>query len=401
MLLLTASLAMAQGHGEEGAAVPAGRSEISIAPFRENIAMIERQHGAMDYRLSELFLGLGLAYRANGDSDSAIAALRQALHVNRVNKGLHDLVHIPIVDLLIDAYAERRDWEEVERQQRYRYWIHRRELESNSDDFVDAAIAFAAWETRAYALETELAAYRHLRDAQDALQKALQALAANGPPDDPRRMQILNSLAVSYLNLAHYLSDTEVDPVTGGAVAGQDFGDIIARRNLIIECFIRGGNALDQVVELTATYSPGVEHGLALANRADWELLFDRPQSSHETYREAYAQLRSAGLSEEEIALEFGQPRVLSTFSLRRRRQPDGTDEATSKVPFVVASFEVTTTGAARKVEVLEAYPSDHTGIVRRARADLRTKRFRPRIGSDGPVQAASTIRYVFPDISI
>ena len=154
-------------------------SEIDITPFRQSITAIESEHGALDYRLAEHFLSLGLAYRANGEPEQAVAALRQALHINRINKGLHHLMHVPVVDLLIETYAKLEDWAAVEQQNRFRYWIHRREVDESSDEFVDAAIAFSAWETYAYDLDTGVHAFRQLRDAQDALDVALTTVAAN------------------------------------------------------------------------------------------------------------------------------------------------------------------------------------------------------------------------------
>ncbi|MFP6681565.1 MAG: hypothetical protein VCB07_05135, partial [Gammaproteobacteria bacterium] len=244
-LFLLATLPLAAA---VGIPVEAGSSDIDTRPFRANINQIERDHGALDYRLAEHFLSLGLAHRANGDVANAVATFRQALHINRINKGLHHLMHVPIVDLLIDAYAQLQDWEAVERQHRYRYWIHRREVDKNSDQFVDAAILFANWETQASNLETDVLPFRQLRDAQDALSGAFETVAAGDVAGDPRMVRILNLQAVANLNLALHVSNTKIDPVTGGPVAGETVSDIIERRNLILECFIRSKQALEQVV---------------------------------------------------------------------------------------------------------------------------------------------------------
>lgn len=374
--------------------------DIDVTPFRQSIATVESEHGALDYRLAEHFLSLGLAYRANGEPEQAVAALRQALHVNRINKGLHHLMHVPIVDLLIDSNAKLSDWAAVERQHRYRYWIHRREVDENSDEFVDAALVFSAWETYAYDLDTGVPAFRQLRDAQDALEAASKTVVANNGAADPRMVRILNLQAMANLNLAIHVTNTDVHPVTGGPVSGETVTDVIARRNLILECFINGKQALEQVVSLSEGANAPIQHGLALANLADWELIFDRPGSSTRNYRRAYELLKSAGLSEEELAVEFAEPRKMSQFTVQRRK-PDAAAEPDPKVAYVMASFKVTLTGHARNVEVVEAKPADNSRIVRRARAALRDARFRPRINDQGPVEAPSTIRYIFPDESI
>ncbi len=375
---------------------------VDVTPYRQNITAIESEHGALDYRLAEHFLSLGLAYRANDEPEQAVAALRQALHVNRINKGLHHLMHVPIVDLLIETNAGLSDWPAVEQQHRYRYWIHRREVDANSDDFVDAAIVFSAWETYAYDLDTGVPAFQQLRDAQDALKAAANTVVAKNGDADPRMVRILNLQAMANLNLAIHVTNTEVDPVTGGPVSGETVTDVIARRNLILECFVNGKQALEQVVNLSEGEDTPIQHGLALANLADWELIFDRPQSSTRNYRRAYSLLKSAGLSEQELALEFAEPRKMSQFTVKRR-QADADTEAVPdpKVAYVKATFKVTSTGHARNVKVVEAKPAGNSRIIRRARAALRDARFRPRINDQGPVEAASTIRYIFPDEAI
>ena len=375
-------------------------TEIGITQFHQSINALESTHGALDYRLAEQFLSLGLAHRANGEQTEAVAALRQALHVNRINKGLHHLMHVPIVDLLIDSYANLENWTAVERQHRYRYWIHRRELDENSDEFVDPAMVFSAWEIHAYDLDTGVPAFRQLREAQDALGAALTTVNANQGDADPRLIRILNLQAMANLNLAIHISSTEVDPVTGGPVQGQTVADAISRRNLILESFIRGKTALEQVVRLSEAEALPIRHGLALANLADWELIFDRAHSSTRNYRRAYELLESAGLSTEELALEFEEPRKMTQFTLRRRTH-DEAPAISNDVAYVMASFKVTLTGHVRNVKVVEAHPAGNDRMIRKARAALRDARFRPRIKGEGPVEAPATIRYIFPDVSI
>ena len=375
-------------------------TNVDVAPFRHRIAAIESEYGALDHRLAEKFLSLGLAHRVNGELHHAISALRQALHISRINKGLHHLMHVPIVDLLVDSNTKLFDWAAVERHHRYRYWIHRREVDKNSDDFIDAAIEFATWEIHAYDLDTGVPAFGQLGDAQAALVIVEETIRAKHGTTDPRMIRVLNLKAMANLNLATHINNTEVDPVTGGPVSGETIADVISRRNLIIECFVNGKQALEQVVNISELAGQTIQHGLALANLADWELVFDRPRYSTRNYRRAYEILQSAGLSKEELAVEFENPRKMSRFTVQRRA-PDKVEELNSDAAYVMASFKVTLTGHARNVKVVEAKPIDNSRIVRRTRAALRVARFRPRINDEGPVEAPSTIRYIFPDETI
>jgi tetratricopeptide (TPR) repeat protein len=373
---------------------------VDVAPYQRSIDAIERDGGALDHRLSEHFLSMGLAYRANGDMDAAIDAFRQALHVNRINKGLHHLVHVPVVDLLIDTYVQQGDWQAVDRQQRFRYWIHKREVATNSDEYVRSAMTYAAWQSRAHNLDTGTPTFTKLREALEALEAAFTAVTANGDESDPRLVQILNADAQARLNLATYVSYTDENFATGGQRVDEDLAEIIERRNVIIESFIRGKQALERVAVLTAAQGRDIEHALALANLADWELAFERPQSARENYRRAYDKLKAAGLSQTDIEREFGSPRAMKTFSVVRR-PPQKIDDEPSPNAFVTATFRVTKSGRVRAIEVIAANPPDNARIVREARSTLSNTRFRPSIGDDGPFEDTATIRYVFPDVSI
>lgn len=372
----------------------------AIGSYQRSIDAIERDGGAFDHRLAENFLSMGLAYRANGDVDAAIDAFRQALHVNRIDKGLHHLVHVPIVDLLIDAYASQGDWHAVDQQQRFRHWIHKREVATDSDEYVRAAMIYAAWQNRAHNLDTGTPTLTKLREALSALETAFTTVTANGDDADPRLVEILNAEAQTRLNLAMYVSFTDEDVATGGQRIGDDFADLIERRNLIIESFIRGKQALERVAGLTAAQDRDIEHALALANLGDWELVFDRPQGARENYRRAYAKLQAAGLSPADIDREFGSPRPLKSFSLARRAPPPDNDEVPPNA-YVKATFRVTRSGKVRAIEVVEMHPPENARMVREARTTLSNTRFRPSIGDEGPFEDTTTIRYVFPDVSI
>ena len=379
-------------------------TSIHTAPYKQQIENLEREFGAVDPRLAEHFLSLGLAHRANGDIASAVGAFRQALHINRINKGLHHLSHVPIVDLLIDAYSTLTDWEAVEQQQRYRYWVHRRESDDDPMSFVDAAIKFAAWESRAYALDTGVAPFRQLRDSHRALDAAGQLLQGSTADTQDRLITILNVQALVNLNLARYMSNVDNAIGVGGPRSGEDVGDFIERRNIILDSFRRGKYALREVIEITRKRESQVEHGLALANLADWELLFDRTQTATALYREAYQQLRHAGLSEDELANELGRPRALTHFTLKRRLPPNSAEPSpreSDQTAYVTTSFRVTRSGRVRNIDVVDARPSENKSLYRQARRRLSRMRFRPSIVMDGPVAATSTLRYVFPDETI
>jgi hypothetical protein len=309
-------------------------------------------------------------------------------------------VHIPIVDLLIASYNEVGDYESVDRYQRFRYWIHRREADQSSDVFVAAAVTFANWQLTAHNLDTGTATFAKLRDALDALEAASAAVRRDGLPNDPRLIDILNAEAQAYMNVALYMVDAEEEYLVSGQTLSEDYSDIVERRNLIIESFIRGKRALEHVVTQTDGSTDAVRHALAIANLGDWELAFDRSQSARELYQRAYHTMKAAGVPEGTVHSEFGHPRRLHRFSLEpiERVEDRAGDAGTG---YVTASFTVAKSGKVRNISIVEASPVDNVRIVRQAKESLRETRFRPTITADGPIEAITTIRYVFPEVSI
>jgi len=67
----------------------------AIDDYNTNIANIEFQGGAWDSDLVEQLRTLGNLQQQQGDHVSAVEIFERAMHVNRVNAGLHNLEQVP------------------------------------------------------------------------------------------------------------------------------------------------------------------------------------------------------------------------------------------------------------------------------------------------------------------
>jgi hypothetical protein len=220
------------------------------------------------------------------------------------------------------------------------------------------------------------------------------------------------------------------------------YEDARLRENMMIKCFSDGKNAMDRIASIHVENDllPPESHALALVHLGDWNLLFDKWNSAHEAYTNAYALLSKTGQSREEIDSFFARPRSLPAIGLPEEqleaflaaganapanpepqsgaepqtldlKQPGTntyTDRETEKdaeaqenaeaFPYVLMSFDVSPTGRVTNIEILESQPEDFS-LQRKAKKSIAMRRFRPRIENGAPVETIGMrLKLLFKD---
>ena len=384
--------------------------------YQQAIESIEKERGAHDFALVEPAIGLGVNYQLQNQHDKAIEAFKQALHVNRINRGLHDLDHIPIIDLIAHSQMRLGDWEGAEQQQRLRFWIYQREIETSTDvsaellnNYIDATLHLTAWQGKSFTKDTGRFPLVKLRQAQSALSDAKERLAAQSRTRDARYFRLLNAMAVNNYNIVVHLSDNEVDPVSGSYGGDQDMSDYLLRQNIITDSYREGTSALEEIMTITNSEAQGLEHAMAILNYADWQILFNRPQTAAKEYQRAHDAFIAAGIDKPQLDKRFAEPQRISSFELSFGGQPDDPDtietaEPALKVrdsgpntPFVLAVFDVTRKGEVRNVDIENSWPDNDRNIRRQTRNRLVSSKFRPALLDGKPVVSKDVkIRYLF-----
>jgi len=155
---------------------------------------------------------------------------------------------------------------------------------------------------------------------------------------------------------------------------------------------------MSRIVDIHASNPilPVDTHAMALTHLGDWFLLFNKRNSARETYEKAYQLLKEDGMPQEEIDKLFGQPRTLPAIRLPNPRRDDLMPE---DPPYVLASFDVSPSGKARNIEIIESSPEDNVSYKRRAKRSIANTKFRPRYEDGKPVLTTGvSLRYVFTD---
>ena len=163
-------------------------------------------------------------------------------------------------------------------------------------------------------------------------------------------------------------------------------------------CFVKGRDALQQVVDIQASNPilPVEAQAMAMTHLGDWYLLFDKKNSSAHTYKEAYTLLQEDGIEKEKLDAFFGQPRTLPAISFPSEKEEEALPE---NPPYVLASFDVSPSGKAHNIEIIESSEGDDAVYRRKAKRSIAATRFRPRYENGQAVLTTGlSLRYVFTD---
>ena len=101
----------------------------SITRYSERVQQLEAENGAYNHELVEELIGLGQAYYNMGNYTEALGLYNRALHINRVNEGLHNINQLPIVELIIEANTALKDYKKLSDNFGYLLWVYNRNFE--------------------------------------------------------------------------------------------------------------------------------------------------------------------------------------------------------------------------------------------------------------------------------
>ena len=379
----------------------------TVTEYKRSIKQLQANHGAFYDQISEKLIGLGLAYKNLGQNKQAVDAFNRSLHINRINHGLYDASQLPILDLIIQTNTALADWQALDQNYYYLYWVNRRIYGEDSPRLLPVINRLGQWHLEAYSLAVDSAPFNHLLAADQLFQDAIQIIEKNFGPDDPRLINPLYGLTMTNFQISSHATAAAMYDHMRVATANSSIMDQMLeeernRQDMIGDSYRDGKKALLKIVDIYNKNSdlPVTEHGMALVMLGDWYLLFNRRSAAGETYAEAYSTLQKSGMQKEEIDRIFGKPHSIPELqpSTDLQTQQDNSNDV-KDVNYVVAKFDVSKSGWARNIEIVEANPADNVSLRRRAKDRIRATRFRPRLENGQPVATAGVnIKYIDHD---
>jgi hypothetical protein len=174
------------------------------------------------------------------------------------------------------------------------------------------------------------------------------------------------------------------------SLQAHDDGHVVTKQVHIMDPYHRGKQSLRRLYAYGAASSDSsLRQAEAVAQMADWDLLYSHNGRAIESYEVAHAMLEDARAPASSLEQLFAPPTpvVLPAF----QPNPLARDEKRAAAGYVDVAFEITKYGRSREVEILDAANASHA-----AKQDLvaliRSSRFRPRL-MDGEFVEATPVR--------
>ena len=388
----------------------------SIAEYEREIQAREAEHGVYDPATGEYLLSVGLVYQNDGKHDEAVDAFTRALQIKRVNEGLYGTGQLLILEQLIKSNIASANWEKVDQNYQQLLWINKRNYDAGDPRLLPVVDMVGRWKLKAYKEDLlDSSAISTIGESEKLFRDTIVILERQYGENDPRLINPLYGRALTNYQYAIEVANTPQDefhgtgsptrtqvmcrtvPTANGGVrricntirvpdpsyyASQSSNKDFALGQRIVAV----GKALRHIVQIHETNPdlPRDSHAKALVHLGDWNLLRGKKTTAHKNYKSAYQLLADTDEHQEVIEELFGKPQNLPALRLPLPEIDDKLEQ--EKTTSVLASFDVSSTGRAKNVQILESEPADATSARRKAKKTIRGRIYRPRFENGEPV---------------
>lgn len=349
--------------------------EHPIAWLETHIEVLESIGHRYDPVLVRPLVLLGDAELGKGNYGAALEHYSRAVHVSRVNDGLHSASQVEIVYREAQAHKAMGNYQEANNREEYAYQVLKRAHGGMDEDLLPGVYKLAQWYRDTYNLFSARAMYQH----------ALEILIANGKHDGIESIPAYEGIAWSYRLERfppYYLSGGE----TRASEFSAGFEDSIAINN-----FPAGERALQQIIRIYRN-TDGVDPVVlseAILDLADWYLLFDKTKRAFPLYEYVYNLLEE--LEAGSAAAYFGEPKLLYFPQPQDPRPPDLQSRGDVLTGYVEVAYDISDSGYPRSLKTVASEPPGMMDF--RVRKSLRLSRYRPMI-VEGQALAKQDFRY-------
>lgn len=330
------------------------------------IDKIERRSNRYHIELAKPLVVLGDALVGVGDHPGAFGAYDRALHITRVNRGLHHPSQVDIVYREAALHAATGDTERANTRHEYAYTLLLRTFANNDPALLPGLFALADWYLTNYNIFSARALYRHA-----------VYLASKQNDDDAAMIRALRGIAASYLSERF---PPYHEPRTQPSTSSGPYNNR-SRSIGSINTFGNGERALIEVVRVVNARQDVTDEDRAAAilELGDWFLMFEKHQRAMTLYRRAWKLLSA---NEPLLAETFQSPKPLY---LPLPPGPEKPRKAVGepKDGVVELSVRIDEEGAVSDIATLRSIPKDLMDTeVRRA---VRRARYRPAFDGQDP----------------
>ena len=342
------------------------------------IEATEQRSNRYDPALVKPLVVLGDALVGVGDTPGAVGTYDRALHIARVNHGLHHPSQVPVVYRQARLHAEGGDFASANSRHEYAYGILLRAYGGDNPSLLPGLFVLADWYMSNYNIFSARALYEH----------AVNLLDRNFARDHPAHIRALRSLARTYRNERFPPFYTRRG---GGESSLGSYTGFQYRGAPSVNSFAKGERALIEVVNIVQARddAEGEELAHAMLELGDWFLMFEKQARATSLYRHVWALLQSNPTL---LAKLFAAPTPLYLPLPRDPRKPDGAKASETKSGVVELSIHIDERGFVGRINTLRSEPAQLMDF--RVRRAVKRARYRPAFDGQAP-QATNDVRVV------
>jgi tetratricopeptide (TPR) repeat protein len=375
--------------------LPALREENIDADENAYLEQLQKQElsgGPYSGALAEPLSSLGHYYRNQGRFNVALDFYERALHVLRVNDGLHSERQIPLIRNLLDTHRLAGDMQALDERYDYFFSLHGKGEPPHTDLRLRAALEYLRWKRESYLLKVGGSKTSRLLAMYQLNKRILDSTAQSAVVgQDWYRQLVLSQVR----NL--YLIESEIElteetysfqtrrPLPSGRDQDLNFGQ---RQLVDIQrtSSAKARSLLQELIVRTAENGESIELASIHLELGDWHLWNGLHLRAKQEYSIVFQILEDAGdtqLFQQWFVSPTELPANPALWQVHRLARD-------SRGVVLSAEYDVTARGKARNIQVYADKPEEET-YATRLRRKLAATQFRPRFAS-GEAEAVKRV---------
>ncbi|MEQ8953832.1 MAG: hypothetical protein RL120_06820 [Gammaproteobacteria bacterium] len=355
----------------------------TIRSYNNAVQQLEAQGGAWSQQLTEELSAMGLLQQQQGDHIGAVETFNRAMHINRINSGLHTLEQVPLIENMIDSFLALGDWEQADIYNNYLLYVNQRTYGRRDPRMIPILARLADWNLQVYNVRFGGSQAQRLWSAQTLFNVAAGLVGLHFGTNDERYINYLRGIANSGFLVANNQDLLREVDSNDFRSAQKVYRDGLAEGQFRSPAaFIAAEDVLYAIAEHYSA-QPDSERQLvsAVADIGDWYLMFGRRRAADEKYLEAWELAETLTAGAELQQQVFGTVRAIPSFSALSNQLLEKnitTVGGALRYDYIDLVIDVTENGQARNIRPAtdrhRASPEQLDQIARK----VRQTRFRP-----------------------
>ncbi len=359
----------------------------TLAAYRDAIKVLD-ENGPYFAQSSETLYGLGIELQKRGYHEQALDTLGRAMHVNRVNNGLHSFSQAPMLSSIITSHKALNQFEDVTVDYYRLLNLHLRTLDPADPALLAVRNELALWHVDAYQMDNSSARVDHLTSAQSLINAAIDGLPPH--PDTQASIKLLRTAALVSFYFSQHEGDDWTSAIDSQYSASADKVHYLApvrTATLSSTSYRQGRHAHEQIIALTEADPNATDEQKisAYVEAADWQLMFKHTDQAMAYYQQAQALIAKTDRQQALTDAWFAEPEVLPALRTENSNQDIARLD-------IIAQLDVSKTGSPSRIKILDPPAEKNRSLRRAAMKAIKNSRFRPRFVNGEPVSTPGSV---------